>query len=174
MEQRRRPFPYFALWLLLMLLILLFLVLRYAFPVLFAKEPPQITITAGEQNISWVVAKNRWNGSQYDREPTFVLYGQQGLLPSQLPAGTEITVTMGGTLPDEVTLREYALDSNEQSVYGESRLTEELLFYFSGKTGSFTLPQPGSAPIRGYLLTCTWGENVCEYAIVVQILDSGT
>lgn len=173
MEQRKPPFPYYLLIVLALLALLLFLMLRYASGALFANGPAAITVTAEEgAALNWVVEKNTWNGSSYDREPTFVCYDRAGLPPSQLPGGSTVTITLGGTIPDQVTLKEYALEPDGNSTYGGSRLLEELNFYFNGKSGSFTLPQPGGAPIRGYLLTCSWGENTCEYGLVVQLLPS--
>lgn len=171
MEQKKTSFPYYLLIVLALLILLLVMLLRFASVSLFSMEPASITVTAEDgTQLNWVVEKNHWNGSAYDREHTFVCYDRAGLMPSQLPGGTAVTITLGGTIPDEVSLREYALSSNETSAYGGIRLLEELNFYFNGKSGSFSLPQPGDAPVRGYLLTCSWGENTCEYGLVVQLL----
>jgi len=170
MQNQKKPIPYFVIWLLLVMAILLFFLLRYASGTLFAKEPPTITISGGGQELSWVVAKNQWNGSVYDREPTFVCYERAGLLPSQLERDASITVTMGGSIPDKVTLREYSLAPSEASAFGSIQHLSDIIFYFNGKSGSFTLPQSDTSPLRGYLLTCTWGQNTCEYGFVVQVL----
>ncbi len=171
MEQRKQPFPYYLLIVLALLALLLVLVLRFASASLFSKEPASITVTAEDgTQLNWVVEKNHWNGSAYDRAHTFVCYDRAGLTPSQLPGGAAVTITLGGTIPDEVSLREYALAPNGNSAYGDIHLLGELNFYFNGKSGSFSLPQPGNVPVRGYLLTCSWGENTCEYGLVVQIL----
>lgn len=173
MEQRKTPFPYYLLVVLALLVLLLFLVLQYASGSLFAKEPATIAAAAEDGTVlSWIVEKNTWNHLVYDRESTFVCYDRAGLPPAQLTAGQTVTVTIDGTIPDQVTLWAYALASNEDSVYGDSQPLEELNFYFDGKSGSFTLPAAGGDPILGYLLTCTWGENVCEYGLVVQLLPS--
>lgn len=79
---------------------------------------------------------------------------------------------MEGSLPDRVVLTEFALDANERSMFGNTRQLSETDFYFIGKTGTFLLPEGGDAPIRGYRLTCSWGENACEYAIVVQLVPA--
>jgi hypothetical protein len=36
------------------------------------QEPPEISIFIGDKEIEYVSAKNKWNGSVYDREDTFV------------------------------------------------------------------------------------------------------
>lgn len=170
MNAKKRSFPYYVLVLLALLALLAALLLRFAGGALFSRDPAEIVVTAEGQQLTWVVAKNQWHGSQYDREPTFVLYQRSGLLPSQVSGGTSVSITMNGTLPDQVILGEYALTANESSVYGQADLLEEHAFYFDGRTGSFPLPQAADAPVRGYLLTCSWGGNTCEYAFVVQLL----
>lgn len=174
MESQRRPFPFFALFLLILAVAALLLLLKYASASLFSKDPANITLTAEDGvQLSWIVEKNVWHGVEYDREHTFVCYEKEGLLPSQIDGGSAVTITINGTVPDWVTLREYALRSNEQSIYGDISLLGELDFYFSGKSGSFTLPASDGGSVRGYLLTCTWGENTCEYGFVVQLLPNG-
>lgn len=170
MHERKPEFPTFVLWLLLLFIVLLIVILRYASTNLFSKEPSEITLTAGTEAMSWIVEKNTWHGTAYDRESTFVCYERSGLMPSIVTEGTEIKITMGGSIPDSVTLQEYALSSNERSIYGNSQLLQELIFYFGVKSGTFTIPADTDHPVRGYLLTCTWGENTCEYAFVVQVL----
>jgi len=36
------------------------------------QEPPEISIHIGDKEIEYVSAKNKWNGSVYDREDTFI------------------------------------------------------------------------------------------------------
>lgn len=55
---------------------LLFLVLLLAFFTAGCsstmKEPPDITITIDNKEIEYVSGKNKWNGSLYDREDTYM------------------------------------------------------------------------------------------------------
>lgn len=104
MNAKKRSFPYYVLVLLALLALLAALLLRFAGGALFSRDPAEIVVTAEGQQLTWVVAKNQWHGSQYDREPTFVLYQRSGLLPSQVSGGTSVSITMNGTLPDQVTL----------------------------------------------------------------------
>ena len=170
MHAKRPDFPTFAIWLLVIFSALLITLLHYASNNLFSKEPSEITVRIGTEGVSWAMAKNTWHGEIYDRESVFVAYEQAGLMPTVVTEGDEVKITMGGSIPDSVTLREYALSSNTQSIYGDSTLLQELIFYFGVKSGTFNIPSDPEHPVRGYILTCTWGENTCEYAIVVQVL----
>lgn len=170
--ERKRPFPTFVLWLLVFMASLLFILARCS-GIFGPKEPPTITVTSGGAQLNWVMAKNHWNGSAYDRLGTFTIYELDIGVPAQLEAGSEISIRMDGALPDAVTLKEYALTPNQRSVFGGVEFLEDLPFFFSSgaKTGTFRIPEAGDAPVRGYLFTCAWGENVCEYGIVVQIFE---
>lgn len=169
MLERKRPFPTFVLWLLVFFVALLVLLLRGCGS-LFTKEPPNITITAEDATVNYIMEKNTWNGAVYDHLDPFYCYGRDIVTPSQAAAGEAVSIRMAGDLPDQVTFTEYALEADDHSPYGSVQLLEEHDFYFSGVTGSFLLPEPGEHPVRGYLLSCSWGENTCEYAFVLQIL----
>ncbi len=171
MHEKKPEFPTFVLWLLLLFSVLLVVILRYASTSLFSKEPSEITITSNTEALSWIMEKNTWNKTSYEHDSTFICYEQAGLMPNIVTEGAEIKITMGGSIPDSVTLREYSLSSNERSIFGESELLRELVFYFGVKSGTFTIPTDTDHPVRGYLLTCTWGENTCEYGFVVQALS---
>lgn len=170
MQKKRPDFPTFVLWLLLPLVILLYLILHYASDNLFSKDPSEIILTAGTEPMSWIVEKNSWNGAAYDRPSTFVCYERAGLMPNIVTDGDEIKITMGGSIPDSVMLTEFSLSGNSESIYGESKLLREIVFYFGVKSGSFEITPDEEHPVRGYLLTCTWGDNTCEYGFVVQSL----
>lgn len=170
MKTQRRPFPTFVIWLLVFLGALLFLLTQCS-GLFSGKEPPSLTIKAEGVQLSWVMEKNHWNGIAYDRINTFASYGEKISFPSQAAAGERVSITLDTELPERATLLEYALRSNEDSIYGEAQLLSEYPFYFNNRTSSFFLPEPEEHPVRGYLLRCEWGEDVCEYAIVVQILE---
>ena len=171
MHEKRPECPTFVIWLLVIFSALLVTLLHYASNNLFSKEPSEITVRIGTEDLSWAMEKNTWHGVAYDRESVVVSYERAGLMPTVVTAGDEVKITMGGSTPDSVTLREYALKSTVQSIYGERTLLQELIFYFGVKSGTFTIPSDPDHPVRGYILTCTWGEDTCEYAIVVQVLD---
>ena len=168
MEERKRPFPTFVLWLLVFTISLLFLMVRCSSDI-FAKEPPTLSVAADGAPLNWVMVRNVWNGETSAPEDPFLLYGQKIETPSHAAAGETVTVTIGGDIPDKVVLEEYALAPNGQSVYGERQLLGEYPFYFNRKSGTFTLPEPGEHPVRGYVLRCFWGENNCDYGMIVKI-----
>lgn len=172
MQKKRPDFPTFAVVLLVFFGVVLFLIMNYASKNLFSTEPSEVTITSNGQAIGWVIEKNTWRGTEYDHDSIFVNYEAAGLMPNIVTEGDEIKITMGAGIPDTVTLHEYALTSNGRSIYGERELIQELIFYFGMKSGTFTIPSNSDHPVRGYLLTCTWGENTCEYAFIAQVLPN--
>lgn len=170
MEERKRPFPTFVIWLLVFVVSLLFVVVRCSSDV-FEQEAPILSVSVEGVPLNWVMVRNAWNSEPAEQEDVFLRYAREIGTPSQAAAGEAAEVTISGDIPDQAVLTEYALAPNGQSVYGERQLLSEYPFYFSRKTGTITLPEPGEYPVRGYLLSCYWGENHCEYGIVVQILS---
>lgn len=169
MEERKRPFPTFVIWLLVFMASLLFLLVRCSGGV-FTKAPPTLTAVAEGAQVNWVMGQNVWNGETREPEDLFLRYGLEIETPAQAAAGEAITITLNGDVPDRAVLEEYALFPDGQPSFGGRQLLSEYPFYFSRKTGTITLPEPGEYPVRGYVLRCYWGENNCDYGMVVQIL----
>lgn len=169
MEERKRPFPTFAVWLLVFMVSLLFLVVRCSGGV-FAKEPPTLSATVEGAQVNWVMNARAWNGGAGEEENLFLRYGREIETPAQAAAGEAVTVTLNGDVPDRAVLEEYALSPGGQSPFGGQQLLSESPFHFIRKTGTIPLPEPGEYPVRGYVLRCYWGEDCCEYGIVVQVL----
>lgn len=167
MKTKRRPFPTFVLWLLVFLLALLTLLLR-CLSILSPGGPPSITAEAEGKQMNWVVRRQAWDGAVYEEDPIFHTYGRDVVTPSQAAAGETVSISID-SLPDQVTLKEYALSADGESPYGSAVFLREYVFYFTGRTGAFTLPEPGEESVRGYVLGCAWGEDRCEYGLVIQI-----
>ena len=167
MQAKPRPFPTFVIWLLVLALSLLAILLR-CLSSLSPSGPPEIAATAEGNQLGWVRRTEVWSGTAYEEAPLFPAYGRELGTPAQAAAGEEVSITVS-PVPDEVTLKEYALGADEGSPYGSAEFLQEYFFYFTGKSGTFTLPEPGEHPVRGYVLSCAWGENRCEYGLVIQI-----
>lgn len=167
MKAKRRPFPTFVIWLLVFMLSLLALLLR-SLASQTTSGPPDITVKVGEQQLGWVVRTEAWKGTEYQEDPVFRAYGRDIVMPSQAAAGETVSVSINAA-PDEVTLKEYALSADEGSPFGSAEFLREHVFYFTGRSGTFLLPEPGDSPVRGYVLSCAWGEDRCEYGFVIQI-----
>lgn len=146
------------------------------------EQPPEITISAGDGQISYVTGLNQWNGAKYDREDTFHTI-MKGTAPSDLPYihfCEKVRIAFKGPVPDTVQLTDTIL-TREGDIRYTSRETNIIPIAFQEAKGSFTMQahmsawlssnsedyKPG-ATIRGFRLTCTWGENECEYAFILR------
>lgn len=145
-------------------------------------EPPQIEITTGDTSIEYVVGLNQWNGTMYDREGTFQSI-MKNTSVTDLPyihLNEEFHIQFKGTAPDTIKLLDYVLDSTGNAKYTDKEI-QTIPFQLNNKKGSFVLGthaasglssnsadyEPG-ASIRGFRLTCTWGDNESEYAFVIR------
>lgn len=142
--------------------------------------PPDIRVRAGEGELTWVMGLNRWDGSVIDRMDNYDLYMSRNKELTRLELGTEITVEFQGKAPDSVTLRDELLNSDGSRKYDE-RVSKVLELAVVDGGVSFSLEphfavflsssledyEPG-AVIRGLKLTCSWGENECEYAFAIR------
>ncbi len=147
-------------------------------------EPPEITIKSGSTEIFYVVGKNIWNGSIYDREDNFIAQKER-IFNRDMPYiknGAKISVSFGRHKPHSIVLSEIILDEHGSAKWrtDEHVKTYELSFPPLGSTGTFTI-EPNYATtlsshsadheagntIKGYRMVCSWGKNECEYAFVI-------
>ncbi len=140
------------------------------------KEPPEISITAGNVSLPWVVGLNKWDGAIYDREDTFKDFFNKNNEVIELELGTKITIDFKDHEPDEVVVEEYILKDNGEQFSEGSEPKDIEGITFKGDKMTFSLEESSEVPseavingyiMRGFRVTCTWGENECEYAIVV-------
>ncbi len=146
------------------------------------KEPPKIIIQYDGNEINWIVGKNKWNGSIYDREDNFKLI-MSGTTTGELPYiknGEDILIQLEGDVPDSAMLSEYILRENGEVKYNMGT-SYNLRFGILNRKGDFTLlPNPNTLlssysgdyvpgnTIKGYRLVCTWGGNECEYGFIIR------
>lgn len=143
-------------------------------------KAPDISVRAGETELSWVMGLNKWDGAVIDRMDNYEQF--MNLYPElvKVELGTEITVEFLGGSPDSVTLRDEVLSADGRRKYDEKvtkaselavrdgaisfSLEPHFAVYLSSSTEDY---EPG-AVIRGFKLSCSWGENECEYAFVLR------
>lgn len=154
-------------------------------------EPPNITVQSGDKNIEWVVGKNKWNGSVFDRLDNF-----QWLMTDKtiddleyVRNGEQVLLEFDGSIPDSITLTEYVLLENGNEKYNLSGMEYDVHYNafnarfnpFSPRDFNFTVEpnyatalssnsadyQTGNT-IKVYRIVCTWGGNECEYAFIVR------
>ena len=147
-------------------------------------EPPRITVTAERVEIFSVVGKNEWNGRVYDRPDNFEIQRER-IFNRDMPYvknGAKISISFGSHKPNSIELSEIILNENGTARWrtDEHAKTYDVSFLpFSG-TGTFKVEPnfatslssfsgdyaPGNT-IKGYKMTCRWGNNECEYAFVI-------
>jgi hypothetical protein len=145
-------------------------------------NPPEILITAGDKEIPYVAGLNQWNGAIYDREDTFqtILKKDSGIEVSYIQLGESIQIEFKGNPPDKLKLRDYILKEDGIPKY-TGKEVNQIPVKLVGEKINFKLEvhmaamlssnskdyEPGNT-IRGFKLTCSWGENECEYGFIIQ------
>lgn len=145
-------------------------------------EPPEIIIMADDTQIGYVVGLNKWNRAVYDRENTFetIMKEESKIEIPYIKSGTIIEIKVKGRVPDTVELRDSVLNESGVIKY-TTREDITIPFTFSNRKGAFMLEMnpavflssnsedylPGKT-IRGFRLTCSWGDNQCEYGFIIR------
>ncbi len=142
------------------------------------KEPPEISINIGDKEIEYVSAKNKWDGSIYDREDTFItILKDQKDIPV-FKTGIIAEITFKGKLPDKFVVSDIFIDENGRQIYTEKEIknvqvelqgnkyTFEIGKHFASALSSYYAPDKKET--RGFRMIASWGENECEYAFVIK------
>ncbi len=143
------------------------------------KEPPEMLIHIGDMKIEYVVAKNKWNGQQYDREDTFVtILKEQKDIPV-IDIGSFAEITFEGEMPDEFTVSDIIIDETGRPIYtdkeikeiqvvlhGDKYYTFEIQKHFASYLSSYY--EQDKKDIRGFRMIASWGDNEYEYAFVIK------
>ncbi len=148
------------------------------------KEPPEISINIGDKEIEYVSAKNKWDGSVYDREDTFItiLKDQKDIPVFKTDSIAE--VTFKGKLPDKFIVSDILIDENGRQIYTYKEIrnvqavsqgnkyTFEIGYNYASALSSYY--EPDKKDIRGFRMIASWGENECEYAFVIKTTSKDT
>lgn len=142
------------------------------------QEPPEISINIGDKEIEYVSAKNKWNGSIYDREDTFVtILKKQKEIPV-FENGSVAEITFKNNPPDKFTVMDMLINEDGNQIYTDKEIKNipiesnngkysfEIDYHFASALSSFY--EPGKTDIRGFRMIASWGENECEYAFVIK------
>ena len=74
--------------------------------------PNEISITIGDKELEYVIAKNKWNGAIYDREDTFKTIFKKGSV-DEIPyinIGKTIVITFLNYPPSQVTISDILIN----------------------------------------------------------------
>lgn len=148
-------------------------------------EPPAIQVTANGTDIPTAVGLNIWNGAIYDRIGTFQMIAHAHSEFPYIALGTQIEIRLDGEMPDQYELCDYVLTADGSFKYETYVSLDPIPFELADGAGSFKLPgnvmtmlssnsadYEQGASIRGFMLTCFWGENSCEYGFMLRT-DAG-
>ncbi len=148
-----------------------------------ASAPPDITVIGDGVPLPSTVGLNVWNGAMVKRMNTLEYLVTEGRTAPYVPMGAEIVFRIDEPLPGKVALAGHLLTVDENGTVGGIAAQGPVDFSYENGTCRFILP-PGTAPdspddavspglaLRGFTVTCTWGENVCEYAFLLKT-DAG-
>lgn len=142
------------------------------------KEPPEISVTIEGNEIEYISAKNKWNGSIYDREDTFVAIFKNKKDVPIIENGSVIEIAFESNPPVEFKVFDILIDENGRQIYTEKEIKEipaelingkcsfKLENHFASSLSSYYVPD--KKEIRGFRVIASWGENECEYAFVIK------
>ena len=145
------------------------------------KEPPDISISIDNKEIDYVSAKNKWDGTAYDREDTFVtIFKEQRDIPI-FENGSIAEITFNSNPPAEFKIMDILIDENGKQIYTDKEIINIPVELIDGKC-SFEIEkhlasslssyyEPGKKDIRGFRMIASWGENECEYAFVIKTYE---
>jgi len=142
------------------------------------KEPPELVIKIGDKEIEYISAKNKWNGSIYDREDTFVtILKEQEDIPF-FENSSIVEIAFKSNPPDKFTVSEILIDKNGRQIYTNKEIKNvpvelvggkyviEIEYHFASALSSYY--EPNKQELRGFRMIASWGENECEYAFVIK------
>ena len=142
------------------------------------QEPPEISIHIGDKEIEYVSAKNKWNGSVYDREDTFVtILKEQNEIPV-FENGSIAEIVFTNNPPDGFMVMDMLINEEGNQIYTDKEIKNipvesndgkysfDIEYHFASSLSSFY--EPGKTDIRGFRMIASWGENECEYAFIVR------
>ncbi len=167
---------------LLFVLLLLIMLTSTACDDIVHNEPPEISIKVGDKEVGYVVGLNQWDGAIYDREDTFLTIMKEGS-DIEVPyahLGEIIEIVFKGATPDKYELKDYILMENGLIKYTEKegierpieltngKATFELDMHWAAFLSSHSKDYEQGRTFRGFRLTCSWGNNECEYGFVIR------
>jgi len=145
------------------------------------KEPPDISIFIDNKEIEYVCAKNKWDGSVFDREDTFVtIFKEQKDIPIFIN-GSIAEISFKNNPPDAFQIMDILIDEESRQIYTDKEIINIPVELINGKC-SFKIEkhlasslssyyEPGKKDIRGFRMIASWGENECEYAFIIKTYE---
>jgi len=143
------------------------------------QEPPKLTITIGDKELQYITAKNKWNGSIYDRQDTFqaILKEGSGIEIPFIELDKTAVIKFKNNPPDKFTIADILIDKEGNKMYSTS--INNIPFELKDGKYSFKINKNMDTSLdsnwflnktysRGFRMTASWGENECEYAFIIK------
>lgn len=143
------------------------------------QEPPKLTITIGDKELQYITAKNKWNGSEYDRQDTFqsILKEGSGIEIPYIEFGKVAVINFKNNPPVKFTVSDILIDKNGNKKYStpiisnpfelkEGKCSFEIKKNIETELDSYF--EPNMTYLRGFRMTASWGQNECEYAFIIK------
>lgn len=144
------------------------------------QEPPKVTITIGEKEVEYVMAKNKWNNSIYDREDTFQTILKKGskVETPYIEIGKTVVISFENYPPDQFTISDILIDESGNQMYSNKEVVNipvilkdgkcsfEIKKHFASALSSYHVEN--KIDVRGFRMIASWGENECEYAFIIK------
>ena len=142
--------------------------------------PKEVSITIGDKELEYVIAKNKWNGAIFDREDTFktlLKKGSEVEIP-YIDIGKTAVINFKDYPPSQVTISDILIDKNGNQIYSFIAITKIPVVLKDGKCSIESNKNIASAlsstyvknkiDIRGFRIIASWGDNECEYAFIIR------
>jgi hypothetical protein len=141
---------------------------------------PKLTITIEDKELEYVIAKNKWNNSIYDREDTFQTILKKGSkfeIP-YIEIGKTVMINFQSYPPDKFTIADILIDENGKRMYSnkevinipvklkDGKCSFEIKKHFASALSSVYVEN--KVDVRGFRMIASWGDNECEYAFVIK------
>lgn len=143
-------------------------------------EPPKITITIGDREMKYIVAKNQWDGAIYDREDAFkaILKKDSDTDTPHIEIGKNAMISFNNHPPTKLVVLDILIDKNGNRMYSNMEITNIPVELKKGKYSFEIKKHPASflsseyeknkIDIRGFRIIASWRENECEYAFIIR------
>lgn len=166
---------------LLMVPLLLVLMLTYGCQsVSVPNEPPDIQVIAGAKEINWGWTILKWDSQEPpSANPLKDFVTDDSIKEAPyIEIGKIIDVAFSSNPPESITVTETLLDEQGNLKYTEKETVEIPVELNNGNFSITIADHPASAlnsfyednkkDLRGYRMTATWGDNVCQYVFIIK------
>lgn len=144
------------------------------------KTPPKILVDCNGIELPSIVALSRWDNTYYARPSVFSSIMSNTSI-EELPYirnGELIKVKVDGRVPINISIMKYFLREDGSIIMGPSGTGGYNSLYMFASPKTYTLNPYGTrttskvtesefGAIIGFSITCTWGNNECEYGFIV-------